>query len=251
MDAVQLASRVQVVTGYVPIVGHPRSSKEYGELGESVFGPLAAAGVNIKRYMEHVDQTWLWKHVNRAKRPPSHSVHDNPQKNSLAYHCVNHQKFGWLLKAAIQDPRPETYVWIDYGVGHVPGVDCHVIWDFLQKIAPKDLAIPGCHDMDPANVIVNDFYPCWRFCGGVLVVPRDRVHKLYKAVKGTALDHIATARNVEWEVNTLARAEKEGRLPKFRWYQADHNETMFTGYDNGLNYQKLRSGDTDEQSDRR
>lgn len=223
---------VQVVTGYVPIQGHPRTAEEYGILGEKVFGPLAGAGVKIKRYMETKEETWMWKHVGRAKVPPTHSVHDNPKKNSLAYHCANHQKFGWLLKAAIENPKIDTFVWIDYGVGHVPGVDCHVVWDFLEQVKhrPGDLAIPGCHDMLPENVIVNDFYPCWRFCGGVLVVPRDRVHKLYKAVKGTALDHIAKVHNVEWEVNTLARAEKDGRLPKFRWYQADHNETMFTGY---------------------
>ncbi len=225
---------VQLVTGYVPIVGHPRSAQEYGELGEKVFGPLAAAGVPIRRYTATVGETWLYKYVSRAKTPPSHSVHDNPKKNTLEYHCVQHQKFGWLLKAAIDDPKFSTYVWIDYGIGHVPGVDAHVIWDFLQKIKGGDLAIPGCHDMDPKNVVVNDFFPCWRFCGGVLVVPRDRVHKLYKAVKGTALDHINERNNVEWEVNTLARAEQEKRLPKYRWYQADHNETMFTGYEKGL-----------------
>lgn len=225
---------VQVVTGYVPIIGHPRSAEEYGRLGEGVFGRLAGAGVPVKRYLETVEETWLWKYVSRAKTPPSHSVHDNPKKNTLAYHCVQHQKFGWLLKAAIDNPRPATYVWIDYGIGHVPGVDAHVIWDFLQKIKRGDLAIPGCHDLDPQNVVVNDLWPCWRFCGGVIVVPRDRVHKLYKAIKGTALDHINERHNVEWEVNTMARAEMAGRLPRFRWYQADHNETMFTGYEAGL-----------------
>lgn len=225
---------VQVVTGYVPISNHPRTAKEYGELSEKVFGPLAGAGVPIKRYMEPVQATWLWKYISRGKRLPSSSTHDNPAKNTLEYHCVQHQKFGWLLKAAIEDPRPDTYVWIDFGIGHVPGVDAHVIWDFLQKIKSGDLAIPGCWDMKPENVVINPLWPCWRFCGGVMVVPRARVHKLFKAIKGTALEHVDNTKNVEWEVNTMARAEKMGRLPKFRWYQADHNETMFTGYTNGL-----------------
>jgi hypothetical protein len=55
------------------------------------------------------------------------------------------------------------------------------------------------------------------------------VHRLYKAVKTAALRHIDMTKNVEWEVNTLARVEIAGQVP-IRWYQADHNETLFTGY---------------------
>lgn len=222
---------VQVVTGYTPIINHPRSAAEYGKLGEDLFVPLVQAGVNVKRYMEPLEMSWLHKYVSRYNERPTPSVADNPAKNTLAYHCVQHQKFAWLLKAAIEDPRPDTYVWLDYGVGHVPGVTADVVATFLKSIREDDFAIPGCWPKDPDRV---DFRtPCWRFCGGVLVVPRRRVHKLYKAVKTAALKHIDLTKNVEWEVNTLARAELAGQLPA-RWYQADHNETLFTGYANGL-----------------
>ena len=220
----------QVVTGYVPIQGHPRTAEAYGEQGEKIFGPLAAACVPIKRYLETVDMCWLHKYLVRFKTPPTHSVGDNASKNSLAYHCVQHQKVAWLLKAVIHDPRPDMYVWIDYGIGHVPGVTTDVIWDFLQVVdkSPGELALPGCWQKE--NVMLTDDFPCWRFCGGVMVVPRQLVHKFYKAVKGTALDHVDKTKNVTWDVNTLAEAEQTNRLPKVRWYQADHNETMFTGY---------------------
>ncbi len=219
---------IQVVTGYVPIPYHPRTAAEYGELGEKIFGPLAAAGVDIKRYMEPLSMTWLHKYVSRGKKPPTHSEGDNPQKNSLAYHCVQHQKFGWLLKAAIENPKIDQFVWIDYGIGHVPGVDEHVIWDFLTEVKKGDFAIPGCWTKD--HCMLTDAFPCWRFCGGVIVVPRTLVHKLYKSIKGTALDHVDKFKNVTWEVNTMAEAEAEGRLPKVRWYAADHDQTMFTNY---------------------
>lgn len=232
----------QVVTGYVPIPGHPREAAMYGELGEKIFKPLAGAGVQIRPFYETLDMCWMHKYVSRFKVAPTHSAGDNGAKNTLAYHCVQHQKFAWLLKAAIQDPKPDMYVWIDYGIGHVPGVDEHVIWDFLQAIKSGDLAIPGCWPKDTA--VLNDYMPCWRFCGGVLVVPRKMVHKLYKAVKGTALDHINRTKNVTWEVNTLAEAEKEGRLPKFRWYQADHNETLFTAYDPAVGSSSALPSDT-------
>lgn len=219
---------VQVITGYVPIKNHPRTAAEYGKLGEDIFIPLVTAGVNVKRYTETLDMCWLHKYISRFNKQPEPSVADNPAKNTLAYHCVQHQKFAWLLKAAIEDPRPDVYVWLDYGIGHVPGVTPIVIGDFLDQIRsrPLELAIPGCN---PSNIHVDMKVPCWRFCGGVMVVPRTSVHKLYKAIKTTALGHIDLTKNVEWEVNTLARAELTNRLPKFRWYQADHNETMFTG----------------------
>lgn len=221
---------VQVVTGYIPIKGHPRTAEEYGKLGEKIFIPLVTAGVNCKRYMEPLESCWLHKYVSRAKQQPAPSVGDNAAKNTLAYHIVQHQKFAWLLKAAIEDPRPDTYVWLDYGIGHVPGVDPVVIGDFLDKVVASTddvVHIPGCWPKDAEKVHMG--YPCWRFCGGVMVVPRRRVHRLYKAVKTAALRHIDLTKNVEWEVNTLARVELANTVP-IRWYRADHNETMFTAY---------------------
>lgn len=222
---------VQVVTGYVPIPNHPRSAAEYGKLGEQIFIPLVTAGVNVKRYMAPLQDCWLHKYLSRYKHnPPLPSVGDNPAKNTLAYHIVQHQKFGWLLKAAIDDPRPDHYVWLDYGIGHVPGVDPIVIGDFLDKViatTDDNVHIPGCW---PQPETIDMRHPCWRFCGGVMIVPRRRVHRLYKTIKTAALRHIDLTKNVEWEVNTLARAEQMNQLP-IRWYQADHNETMFTGYE--------------------
>jgi len=217
---------VQVVTGYVPISGHPRSAVEYGKLGEDIFRPLSAAGVYVRPYYEKLSDCWLWKYMQSIKTPTTHSAGDNPAKNTLAYHCVQHQKFGWLLKAAIQNPKPDTLVWIDYGIGHVPGVTAAVILDFLGKIKDNDFAIPGCWEKQ--NAFNNDLWPCWRFCGGVLVVPRPVVHTLYKTVKRSVREHLIQTKNVTWEVNTLARIEPI--LPHLRWYKADHNETMFTGY---------------------
>jgi hypothetical protein len=217
---------LQVVTGYVPIQGHPRTAAEYGRSGDEIFGPISQAGVTVIPFYETLGECWMWRHMQSVRTPTTHSVADNPQKNTLAYHCVQHQKFAWLLKAAIKNPAPETLVWIDYGIQRVPGVTVAVIQEFLAKIKPDDFAIPGCWEKQ--NAFNNDLWPCWRFCGGVMVVPRKTVHKLYKTVKREVLRHIAQTRNVTWEVNTLARIE--ATLPHLRWYKADHNETLFTGY---------------------
>lgn len=216
---------LQVVTGYVPINRHPRSAAEYGRLGEAIFPELARAGVSVRPFYETLGECWLWKRVQTSYSSITHSEGDNPAKNTRAYHCVQHQKFAWLLKAAIENPLPTTFVWIDYGIGHVPGVTAAVILDFLRKIEEDDFAIPGCWRKE--NTVLNDSWPCWRFCGGVMVVPRAQVLPLFQAVKRDVHSHLRDTSNLSWEVNTLARIE--ATIP-VRWYEADHNQTMFTGY---------------------
>lgn len=216
--------RLELVTGYVPIQGHPRTAKEYGELGEDLFGKLRGDFV-IHPFYEKVPETWLCKLIQKLGIDVTHSAGDNPAKNTLAYHCVNHQKFGWLLKAAMNNPVPKTFVWMDYGIGHVPGVTVDVVNDFMASVRDDDLAIPGCWDIP---YMTNDYFPCWRFCGGLMIVPRQKIHKLYKAVKAEVTRHIKKTGNVTWEVNSLAATELQG--PPIRWYYADHNQTMFSNY---------------------
>lgn len=216
----------KLVTGYIPIQGHPRTAAEYGELGE-IFAKLDCKNFSIHPFYETVPDTWLSKLIGNQPYSVSHSVADNPKKNTVAYHCVQHQKFAWLLKAAIADPKPDVYVWMDYGIAHVPGVTAAVIQDFMDNLKPDDFAVPGCWD---ENCVISDFFPCWRFCGGVMVVPRKQVHKLFKGVKYAAAQHLQKHRNVTWEVNTLAEAERAALIPPVRWYKADHNQTLFTAY---------------------
>ena len=221
--------QIALVTGYIPIQGHPRSAKDYGELGENMFGKLSG-DFYIHPFYEGVDQTWLFKTIWAWGKNVSHSVADNPQKNSLAYHCVQHQKFEWLLRAKQLSPKTKMFVWIDYGIGYLPGVTPDVVMDFMASIKLNDFAIPGCIERE--GLVINDYWPCWRFCGGVMVVPANKVYQLYKGIKTAVAKHIEKTNNISWEVNSLARAEPN--LPPIRWYKADHNETMFTNYSKGL-----------------
>lgn len=215
---------LQVVTGYIPIRNHPRPASEYGALGQEMFEPISKKYV-VRPFYETVEQTWLSKMLANTRFSTTHSAGDNPAKNTLEYHCVQHQKFGWLLKAALLEKVPDVFVWIDYGIAHVPGVTPEVVLAFLDQVRDNDLAIPGCWPRD--GLMISDLWPCWRFCGGLLVVPRKWTHMLFKTVKRSVLAHMHETHNISWEVNTLARIERE--LP-IRWYEADHNETMFKNY---------------------
>lgn len=211
--------KAKLVTGYVPIPDHPRTAAEYGELGER----LGGAPVPKKAFYMRVEDTWLHKYIKTLKWMPAVSQHDNPEKNSLAYHCVNHQKTSWLVQAADEDPDADVLVWVDYGIFRLPGVTNQAIYEFMERVDDRAIYAPGCWDQAP----IESVGPCWRFCGSVLAVPRRYVDQLDYAVRVAARQHVAKTHNVEWEVNTWARVEAAHKLP-FHWYKADHNVSMFT-----------------------
>lgn len=216
----------KIVTGYVPLKGNPRSVWEYANLG----GQLMQVDVPIRYFHWPLKDCWLAKHL---KDVPActHSEGDNPQKNTMAYHIVQHQKTDWLLRAAQEDKETDVFVWIDYGVFHLPGVTAAVIEEFSHRAAQeKDVAIPGCW----TTLDISDNYPCWRFCGSVIICHRRYVYKLNAAVQDMCRARIRADRHVPWEVNTWAQVDLDGHLPVIRWYAADHDMTLFANYRNLL-----------------
>lgn len=212
--------RTKLVTAYVPIPNHPRTAEEYGALGEQ----LGGVPVRKKCFYNTLSELWLQKYINKLPFTPRASEHDNPLKNTLAYHCVQHQKTTWLVQAANEDPDADVLVWVDYGIFRLPGVNNQAVYEFMEKLDDKAIYAPGCWQSPDA---VEASFPCWRFCGSVIAVPRKFVDPLDFACRVAARQHISATKNVEWEVNTWARVEKKARLP-FHWYKADHDVSMFT-----------------------
>jgi hypothetical protein len=215
--------RARLVTGYVPIPGHPRTAQEYGELGEK----LSGVPVRKKAFYGRVEDTWMAKYIQTLPYTPRSSEYDNPAKNSTAYHCVNHMKTTWLVQAADEYPDDDILVWVDYGIFRLNGVTNQAIYEFMEKLDDRAIYAPGCWDK---STVVESSYPCWRFCGSVLAVPRKLVDQLDFACRVAARKHISSTKNVEWEVNTWSRVEAKHRLP-FHWYKADHDVSLFTGLD--------------------
>jgi hypothetical protein len=218
---------ITAVSAYVPIPDHPRSEQEFDALGEQLLGlkhrMLLAKG--------DLNKCWLYQYLLDTFPPEhviTHSVSDNPKKNSLAYHIVQAQKTEWLETATHVDTSSDVFVWIDYGILHVPGVTVEIIDAFLDRAdSERAIAIPGCWT---SNYQYDDAHPCWRFCGGVMVVPRKFVESFNVAMKSEYIGWLQKTNNISWEVNVLARLEKN--IPNFPvWhYMADHNKTMFTNY---------------------
>lgn len=219
---------ITVVSAFVPIPGHPRAEAEYDLLGQQLLDIKARVACS-KGALDHC---WLFDHLQNNHKPGdvSCSIADNPEKNSLAYHIVQAQKTEWLYIATKIEPLTDVFVWIDYGIFHVPGVTTRIIEDFLRRAEGEQaIAIPGCWEKD--QYPYDDGWPYWRFCGGVMVVPRKHVSRLNRAMQREYLRWLAKTNNISWEVNTLARLEqREPKLPLW-WYKADtHDASMFTNY---------------------
>lgn len=216
---------VMVVTGFVPLPGHPRPVEEYSALGQELLRGVDAPSM---AFGEGVADCWLSRLCDGLRRTPPHSEGDNPAKNTLAYHAVQHQKFEWIRRARDQNPEREVLVWIDYGILHVPGITVAVINNFLHKLETNAcINAPGCWNATPPEI--SDEFPCWRFCGGLIIVPRREAGALANAVQIDVHKRLHEGYPVSWEVNTLARVEKSGRVP-FSWYPADHDASMFNNY---------------------
>lgn len=214
---------LRVVTGYAYIPGHPRKADEYEALGMK----LRECDIPLQFVLGDPRRTWLDLYLKWGGLKPTHSVSDNPKKNSLMYHCVQHEKIEWLMEAALRDPDADVFAWIDYGIFSVPGITVAVIEEWARKAENEQaIAIPGC--WDKADTI-DDAHPCWRFCGGVFTVPRKFLIPMAVALKESVMWHIDSTNNVSWEVNTFARMEQETDLP-FWWYKADHDASIFTAY---------------------
>jgi hypothetical protein len=214
---------IKIVTGFVPLPGHPRSEEEYIELGDRLLELDVPATLATMK----LEQCWMYQFLHWQDVNITWACADNPKKNTLGYHCVQHMKTAWMLAAAVHDPEPDVFVWIDYGIMGVPGVSRETILDFLPRAArEKTISIPGCW---PQVSRWKEKEVCWRFCGGVIVAHRSWLYHLDAAVRAEALAFWRRRYYVTFEVNTWARVEQKRLLP-ITWYQADHNEKMFTAY---------------------
>jgi hypothetical protein len=221
--------KVKVVTAFVPIAGHPRSLEAYGKLGEKLDGVLLDA--NVTSYFDQqIPDLWLTKFLEKLpplEPPLKWAKGDNPQKNTLEYHCVQHQKFAWLARAANEDQESDTFVWMDFGICSQPGITTEVVQDFLKRIKKNDFAMPGC--WPPVDDPLDE-YPCWRFCGSLMIVPRTDTYRMLELMQALTRLYIRSMKQVTFEVNMLARAEKLLKKAGLRWYQADHNAKQFANY---------------------
>src|SRR6185369_16845429 len=106
----------------------------YDKLGTELLDALVPHMEHrIGMFKHDIESCWMYNFLQWRRKQPTWSVSDNPEKNTLAYHVVQHQKSEWLYLSASFDPTADVYVWIDYGILGVPGVTVAVILDAINR----------------------------------------------------------------------------------------------------------------------
>lgn len=221
--------KTRVVLGYVRLEDHPRSPATYEALGQRLSDALGDHPLAV--YYERVADLWMTKFIESLPpmQPPlKWAQADNPQKNSLEFHCVQHQKFAWLERAANEDQESSTFIYMDYGIFSQPGMSAEVIRSFLRRVRKNDFAFPGCWPatLDP----ISDEYPSWRFLGSLMVVPRGEIRRLVECMQAMTRLYIRTMKKVPFEVSMMARIEPLLKKTNFRWFLANHDASQFSNY---------------------
>lgn len=149
----------------------------------------------------------------------------NPVKDSRAFLSLTNAKVDYLL-AARDWVSSSHYAWVDFGVLHVVPPSRRA--GFLEALRNvplpgQGLLAPGCRDR-PTDLEALWDGISWRFCGGFLLGDRASLTSLYAHYRRTFAEEVGRRKALTWEVNIWALLEAQG-LP-FRWYPADHDETL-------------------------
>jgi len=175
------------------------------------------AGLPTIVYQQPLSECWLTQHHESlgTRVVPA-------GKDSLAYHCVQHEKTQWLAKTATHCVG--TLIWLDYGLLDMPGVVARHIVDFYRHVdshPPKHVTIPTAGW--PTDSPIDDSRPCWICAGSVLVMP-----SLSAVWWNRECVQVATTCRPTWEVNTWAKVARK-HPDQVQFYAADHNATLLTG----------------------
>jgi hypothetical protein len=169
-------------------------------------------------------ETWSQIMRNRDHlKPPRYR---NLNKDTVEYMALMNCKAEmlWRVWPFVGNTGVQGLAWIDAGIMKIFRQDVSDAFRRIQTSpSPSSgIVIPGCWSFSPSRETREAI--CWRFCGGFCVVPLALVDRFYWETRRVMLEGALKGRIV-WEVNVWAELEKDvGDL--FRWYPADHNETI-------------------------
>lgn len=227
------------ITSLYDLYGNPEAMRSYLEL----FRPLAESGLP---FLVFTDPSLLplWNvYPNSTLRiiPLSLSEcelyqigmayqgdlpsHRHPTKDTKEFFSLMNTKIEFLQKAAaLTDDL--TLIWLDMGILKIATHKerCIERLRALHTCPFKKITIPGCWSHMPVCDVnrVN-----WRFCGGLLIVPRRFLERFYNHSKNVLTDFCTLPiYKLTWETNVWSVIEYCAEKENILWYQADHNDSM-------------------------
>jgi hypothetical protein len=204
----KLLSWLRVLCSVVPVhvVCEPSLESVIREIPGAIAVPFA------------FEDTDIYKVMRSANRLP---LARNLEKDTQEYMMVINGKPEYIRRVREAGYVSDRYVWIDAGIAKVLSDPPRLLKELVDKCEtlPKDrIVIPGCWSLPCPGI--HDRV-CWRFCGGLFVVPDELVDSFVDAtlLECARLDDLAI-----WEVNVWASVEHS--LP-ILWTYGDHNDRLF------------------------
>ncbi len=225
--------KTKLVTAFVPLhrpdyyEKSGRSVAKYHGFGER----MLSLGVPIRAYVDYpLEECWMYQYLQGLDRQPPFDNTGDPDKITMDYITVCHQKQTFLRMAQAEDPDYDVYVWIDYVTLQIPGITEEHILQLVSDVNDETIALPGCEPKGTPGM--------WRFCGTIICCPGKYVIPFDDAVRAKIKQNVAEGRQVRLDFYTWAQMEFDGVLP-IRQYDSTgygpwgHGPGMLLNYNKG------------------
>ena len=189
------------------------------------FETLAATGVPILAYID--SRVSLTPSPNVTIIPTTPTFSDiafrlpsarDPVKDTAEYMQIQLMKLKFLTDAAARADT-EFVAWIDFGLFAIfkdPDACARRIREIAEGTYCRDkILIPGIWKGDRHD-IWNKI--CWKYCGGFMIGHRDLVERVYRRQAEVYKSNLP---RITWEVNYWVLMSD-----CFRWYKADHDDSI-------------------------
>jgi len=228
------------ITSLYDLYGNPEAMRSYLEL----FRPLAESGLPFLIFTDpSLLSLWdIYPNLRIIPLPLSECelyqigmayqgelpTHRHPTKDTKEFFSLMNTKIEFLQKGAALT-EDHTLIWLDMGILKIARNKERCIEHLraLHSSTFKKITIPGCWSHMPACDVdrVN-----WRFCGGLLIIPRRFLSSFYDHSKNVLTDFCTLPiYKLSWETNVWSVIEYCAERENILWYQADHNDSMIMG----------------------
>ncbi len=225
-------NKVKMVTGYCPLPILNVSEARYRELGQELVSAVPFDQDFAEFAADTVERCWAYRYIKSMMPHPAGPVPPDRFPDEWTACCsaiVNINKTRWLTQAL--DDGTDIYVWIDYGILKQQGMLPEHVTEFLRKVETDgkrdEIVFPGLVDKADAMSWATHHT---RFCGSVLIVPRQFVVPFHAEMTRVVHAHVHGTGTLSYDVNYFAAVERNGFLP-FRQYRAWWDQTQFTAYE--------------------
>jgi hypothetical protein len=150
----------------------------------------------------------------------------NNNKDTKEFLALMNSKIEFILNAS-RLCTDDTFIWIDFGILKI----IHNIDNFINKLKLINekrldkIIIPGCWGKGYSFSFntVN-----WRFCGGVLIIPKSHIESFYNYSKIILKNEYNIPNfKLTWETNIWNLIEQiYYKNDEIQWYSADHNDSI-------------------------